>query len=183
MARSKLLFGLLMGALLAAPAAAGEPATAEKKCGHDSKDAHPNLERFKKLAGDWVSANPKEENLKGKVISRYRTTSGGSAVVETVFPGDEMEMVTVYTADGDQVALTHYCHLGNQPRMRSKNGDNKDELFFEFAGGGNLNPAKDTHMHDCHIRFVDADHIQGEWELYMDGKPAGKHAFDLIRKK
>ncbi len=92
-------------------------------------------------------------------------------------------MVTVYHPDEGQVLLTHYCCCGNQPRMRGRIGDKPDELVFEFAGGNNLDPAKDFHMHDCKIRFVDADHVHAEWESYRDGKSAGKHTFNLVRKK
>jgi hypothetical protein len=28
-----------------------------------------------------------------------------------------------------------------------------------------------------------APKIQAEWDYYVDGKPAGKHRFDLVRKK
>ena len=39
----------------------------------------------------------------------YKVTSGGSAVVETIGPGTEHEMVTVIHPDGDDLMLTHYC--------------------------------------------------------------------------
>ena len=29
------------------------------------------------------------------------------------------EMITMYHPDGDGLALTHYCMLGNQPRMKA----------------------------------------------------------------
>ena len=57
---------------------------------------------------------------KGDLVARYAVTAAGSAVVETVFPGTEHEMVTVYHADGSDLVLTHYCMEGNQPRMRAK---------------------------------------------------------------
>jgi hypothetical protein len=183
MLRFKLSLALLLGMVLLGSLAADEPAKPEKKSTPDAKDVGSSFDRLKKLAGDWQLANPKDEATRGKIVERFRLTAGGSAVVETHFPGDEHEMVTIYHRDGDQLLLTHYCHLGNQPQMRARTGDGKDELVFEFAGGSNLNPAKDAHMHNCRIRFVDADHIQGEWELYADGKSAGKHTFDLVRKK
>ena len=46
-----------------------------------------------------------------------RTTGGGSAVTETLFPGTAHEMMSVYHMDGDDLVLTHYCAGGNQPRM------------------------------------------------------------------
>jgi hypothetical protein len=183
MLRFKFALALLLGAVLLASVMAEEPAKTDKKPSPDAKSVASAFDRLKQLAGDWQLANPTDEASRGKIVERYRLTAGGSAVVETHFPGTDHEMVTVYNRDGDQILLTHYCHLGNQPQMRARLGDNKDELVFEFAGGCNINPATDKHMHSARIRFVDADHLQGEWELYVDGKPAGKHTFDLVRKK
>jgi len=176
---SKLCCGILVGTALLTPVSADEPAKSEKK----TKDVQANFERLKKLVGDWEVVDSKDEATKGKVALTYRLTAGGSAVIETVFPGSEMEMVSVYHRDGDQLVMTHYCCAGNQPRMRAKTGDSKDELVFEFTGGSNLDPAKDGHIHNGRIRFVDADHIQSEWEFYSGGKRANKHSFELVRKK
>jgi hypothetical protein len=92
-------------------------------------------------------------------------------------------MLSVYHRDGDEVAMTHFCCVGNQPRFRAKIGKNKDELIFEFVGGSNIDPAKDMHIHGGVIRFVDADHIHSEWYMYVDGKQAQTHGSDLVRKK
>jgi hypothetical protein len=163
--------------------AAGEPSHCQNKVSSGAQDVHSAFERLKKLAGDWQIAASADKGAAKSVDVRYRLTAGGSALVETLFPGGEKEMVTVYHPDGDQIALTHYCMAGNQPRMRAKVGTDPDELVFDFADGTNLNPAKDFHMHDCRIRFVDSDHLHTEWEYYKDGKAAGKHAFDLVRVK
>jgi hypothetical protein len=179
MLQSRFCFGILVGTALLSPAPAEEPAKTDKK----TKDVQANFERLKKLVGEWEVVDPKDEKSKGKVALRYRLTAGGSALIETIFPDTDMEMVSVYHRDGDQLVLTHYCCMGNQPRMRAKDGDNKDELIFEFTGGSNLDPAKDGHIHNGKIRFVDADHIQSEWEFYAGGKAANKHSFDLVRKK
>jgi hypothetical protein len=180
MSRFKFPLGLLLGTVLLASVAADEPAKPEKK---PASDAQATFERLKKLAGEWQLADPKDDASKDKTVVRYRVTAADSAVVETIFPDTAKEMVTVYTRDGDRIVLTHYCCCGNQPCMRAKTGGDKDELVFEFAGGGNLNPAKDTHMHNAKVRFVDADHLKSEWELYVDGKPSATHGFDIIRKK
>lgn len=142
------------------------------------------FERLKKLVGDWEQrAAADDDAAKGKIASQFRLTGGGSAVAETIFPGTEMEMLSVYHRDGDALLMTHYCAAGNQPRLRAKIGKDNNELIFEFVGGSNLNPAKDLHIHGGVIRFVDADHIHSEWFVYANGKPSGKHSFDLVRKK
>ncbi len=47
----------------------------------------------------------------------YRLVSGGTALEETLQPPDEPSMLTLYSADGARVALTHFCPMNNQPRM------------------------------------------------------------------
>ena len=79
-----------------------------------------NAQRFdalKKLAGEWVEVG-KDGKPTDKLVSSVRVTSAGTAVEETLFPGSDHEMVTMYHLDGDDLILTHYCSLGNQPRLR-----------------------------------------------------------------
>src|SRR5262245_61353921 len=76
------------------------------------------LEKMKKLAGTWVIAD-KDGKPTDQVASIIKVTAGGSAVHETLFPGQPHEMVSVYTVDGSDLIMTHYCVLGNQPRMKA----------------------------------------------------------------
>ena len=67
----------------------------------------PSWNSLKSLAGTWVQAG-KDGKPSDKVVSTYRVTAAGSAIVEVLFPGSEQEMVTVYHQDGDDLLLTHY---------------------------------------------------------------------------
>jgi hypothetical protein len=67
--------------------------------------------------------------------------------------------------------------------MRAKTGTGSNELVFEFAGGSNLDPAKDTHMHGFRVQIIDDNHIRSECELFAKGKLSQKHSLDLVRKK
>ena len=150
----------------------------------DKKDdgKHPGLEQFKKLAGEWVGKGMHGEKAHDVRVV-YKVTSGGSAVVETIDPGSDHEMVTVIHPDGDALLLTHYCMLGNQPHMKAmpKAGDNK--VAFEFVKATNLKSDKDMFMHNVTFTFVDKDTVKTEWTHYKDGKEAGKAVFELKRKK
>ena len=145
---------------------------------------HPGLERLKSLAGTWVEAD-KDGKPTDKVVSVVKVTAGGSAVHETFFPGGPMEMVSVYHADGADLVMTHYCVLGNQPRMKADPASAPNTIKWVFAGGTNLNPAKDMHMHGATLTFVDADHITVDGEAWDGGKPADNHCgqMKLVRKK
>jgi hypothetical protein len=149
----------------------------------DGKQAgkHAGLEQFKRLAGEWVG---KEQGKDGPAIHvKYKVTSGGSAVVETIFPGTEHEMVTVIHRDGADLLLTHYCMLGNQPHMKASGKGDGNKIAFKFVRATNLKSDKNMHMHDVTFTFVDKDTLRTEWTHYNDGKDAGKVVFDLKRKK
>ncbi len=183
MFEQKSIVGMLVATVGLIVAGAGEPGSSDKQASGATPPSVSAFERLKELAGEWQSITPKDESQKNRTVARYRVTAAGSAVQETLFPGEDKEMVTIYHRDGDQVLLTHYCCCGNQPRMRTTSCDSKNELYFEFAGGNNLDPAKDMHMHSYRVRFVDRDHIRGEWEYYQRGQSAGKHTFELARKQ
>lgn len=161
-------------------------ANGEDKHEHHAAAAPANvgLEKMKKLVGTWVQAD-KDGNPTETIVSVIKLTAGGSAVHETLFPGQEMEMVSVYTADGPDLAMTHYCMLGNQPRMKASAKSPANQLVFQFAGGGNLDPKKDKHMHAAKLTIVDADHLEIEGEGWDDGAPAKEmcHGMKLVRKK
>ena len=103
----------IQAALLLTAIAVAACATSSKKQ-HAKLAAHAGLEQFKQLAGDWVG----KEGGQAMAVN-YKVTSGGTAVVETIGAGTEHEMITVIHADGDGLALTHFCMLGNQPQMRA----------------------------------------------------------------
>jgi hypothetical protein len=143
------------------------------------------LEKMKKLAGTWVAAD-KDGKPTDQVVSIIKVTAGGSAVHETLFPGQPMEMISVYTADGSDLVLTHYCVLGNQPRMKADSKSLPNQLCFKFAGGANLDPTKDKHMHEATLTLVDDDHIELQGVAWENGGPAKDQCckgMKLVRKK
>lgn len=167
----------LICALLAVVALAQDEKPAERQ-----PASHPQLERMRQLAGEWIEAEP-EEGKQAQLISVFRVVGAGSAVAETMFPDTSHEMVTMYHLDGDALMLTHYCAAGNQPRMKTRPGGGADKIEFEFAGGTNVDEKKGMYMRSLTITFVDADTIIEEWTHYKDGKSTGQVSFKLRRKK
>jgi hypothetical protein len=139
------------------------------------------LERWKALTGEWVAAQDGPMAKKGDLVARYAVTAGGTAVVETVFPGTQHEMVTVYHADGPDIVLQHFCMEGNQPRMRAK-APAAARVEFAFDGGLNIEPAKSRHMHQAWMEFSGKDALRTEWTEIADGKPVLVVLSDLVRK-
>jgi hypothetical protein len=178
MTRRFLVCGLMLIALGAAARGDEKPGTTPAAA------PHPGLERLKKLAGTWVAAD-KDGKPTGQVVSVIKVTAGGSAVQETLFPGQPHEMVSVYHRDGADLVMTHYCCLGNQPRMKADPNSPPNQIRFLFAGGTNLDPAKDMHMHEGTLTFVDDDHIEFSGVAWAGGKPTETPCatLKLVRKK
>jgi hypothetical protein len=150
--------------------------------GQDKQAGKPSaFEQFKLLAGDWVGKGQAKDG--SDVHIRYKVTAGGSAVVETIFPGTEHEMISVIHSDGPDLLLTHYCMLGNQPQMRASGNGEGNKVEFKFVRATNLKSENDRHMHDVTFTFVDRDTLRAEWASYKDGKPAHQMAFELKRQK
>ncbi len=152
--------------------------------GKGKSATNPTFEKLKKMVGTWVEAD-KDGKPTDKVVSVVRLTASGSAIHETLFPGDPMEMISIYHLDKDDVLMTHYCMLGNQPRMKADPATPPNKIKWNFVGGTNLDPAKDAHMHGSTVTILDDDHIQIEGEAWEDGKPSQEHCatLKLVRKK
>ena len=120
-------------------------ATAAAHTAHATTAAEA-FDSIKKLQGEW--RGPAIQKGMPPSHSIFRVTAGGSAVQETIFPGTKMEMLSVYHLDKGRLLMTHYCALGNQPRMKlNTRKSTAGELVFDFDGGTNLNPRRDMHMH------------------------------------
>lgn len=180
MARRFLICGLLLLALQVATY--GDDKTQGKL---PPAPTNAGLEKMKKLAGTWVAAG-KDGKPTEQVVSIIRVTAGGSAVHETLFPGQPHEMISIYTADGPDLVMTHYCVLGNQPRMKADPKSPANQICFKFAGGSNLDPKKDKHMHEGTLTLIDDDHIEIAGVAWENGAPAKDQCcagMKLIRKK
>ncbi len=140
-----------------------------------------NFEALKKLAGDWVEIG-KDGKATDKLVSSMRVTAAGTAVEETIFPGTDHEMVTLYHLDGKDLVLTHYCMLGNQPRMRAEPSRETNQITFKFIGGTNLKSEDDQHMHEATLTIAGPDRLKAEWVACKDGKTCHRVSFDLMRK-
>ncbi len=146
--------------------------------------ANAGLEKMKKLAGTWLTAD-KDGKPTDQVASIIKVTAGGSVVHETLFPGQPQEMISVYAVDGSDLIMTHYCVLGNQPRMKADPNSSENQIVWQFAGGGNLDPKKDKHMHEATLTFVDDDHIEVKGTGWENGAPCKEMCcgLTLVRKK
>lgn len=161
---------LLASLLLAAPAvygAASEPAAIDAKAAFD---------HLRTLVGEWESKTDREV-----IHVTYELIAGGSALVEKEVV-DNKTMETIYHLDGSRLLLTHYCMLGNHPRMQARKFDPATgELAFEFLDVTNLASPGAGHMHNVKIRIVDADHLTSEWQMFEGGQLKSTENFQFTR--
>ena len=142
--------------------------------------ASPELERIKQLAGRWEGTSQEGEGEAQSAAAEYKVTSGGSAVVETLFPGTPHEMVSVYHDQHGKVAMTHYCMRGNHPELALIKASDK-ELDFSLAEGSGIDSAKEQHMHALVLTQSNANHLSQVWTCYEGGKPSKKVTISLSR--
>ena len=88
----------------------------------------------------------------------------------------------MFHVDGDRLLLTHYCDVGNQPRMAGKVSPDGKTISFDFLDAGNLLDSQPGHMQHVTFNLIDANHHTETWEFAMkDGKTMGG-VLDLKRK-
>jgi len=166
----------LAALLLAAPSLASESPAKKPSA------AQAQLEKLKTLAGTWTGKAGEVGGQSIDAVVTYKVTGAGSALVETIGPGTEHEMITVYHLDGDRLLATHYCGAGNQPTLRAVKSGAADTIAFDFLRGTNMKPA-DMHMHAVRFRLAGEDQLLSEWVSWQGGKPAGTMRFELARQK
>lgn len=174
MTRRALLVSL---ALLAAGALAGSRPAGAAGAAVEPKAA---FEKLKALAGTWQgAAGHGSPGQQASVV--YRVASGGTVVQETLFPGSPHEMISMYHLADGQLLMTHYCAMGNQPRLRLDTAASTPErLVFAFDGGTNLDPAKDGHVHSGFIEWK-GEALHADWTFWASGKESNHAVFELHR--
>ncbi len=125
------------------------------------------FEQLKALVGTWEA--PASQGV--MLTNTIRLVSNGTALEEVFQSKEDDQMVSLYTADGNRLAMTHYCAAGNQPRMETAaiTGDPKD-FDFSLTGITNLTSPSAGHMRHLSIQIVDPDHFTEKWTWRENGK-------------
>ena len=127
------------------------------------------FEQMKQLVGSWEGTMDMGKGPE-KVTANYKLTSGGSAVVETAFKGEPHEMMTVFHDDAQKkLKMTHYCMLGNQPKMTLKSME-KNKFVFDLAHDSDIDVAQEKHMHAATISLDGTDKMTQYWTKFEGGQ-------------
>jgi len=139
----------------------------------------PDFGPLASLIGEWQGKDPEGKPMNAS----YQWTGGGTSLVETMTKAQKPVMMTMYHADKGSLMLTHYCKLGNQPRMRADMPEGAARtLAFNFVDVTNLANPTDPHMRKVSFIFQDQDHFTQEWMLSKDGKELAQR-FEFSRVK
>jgi hypothetical protein len=140
-------------------------------------DAQKSFDQLKSLNGSWEGKN----SMGQSVQVSYRMTAGGSALMSEIV-GHGETMISMINFDGpNRLLLTHYCAVGNQPRMQASASPDGKTITFNFLDATNLDSPQSGHMDRVIIAMLGPDHHTEEWNFIDHGKEI-KEFFDLARK-
>jgi hypothetical protein len=140
-------------------------------------DAQKSFDQLKSLNGSWEGKN----SMGQSVQVFYRMTAGGSALMSEIV-GHGETMISMINFDGpNRLLLTHYCAVGNQPRMQASASPDGKTITFNFLDATNLDSPQSGHMDRVIIAMLGPDHHTEEWNFIDHGKEI-KEFFDLARK-
>ena len=143
------------------------------------------LVALKALAGSWAGPTYKHKDdrvwAEEDMVVTYDLTGGGSAVVETLFPGTPSEMTTVYHDDSHgNLVMTHYCNARNQPKMELVSFAN-GQLKFALAADADIDAAHEHHAHELTITLGADGSLQHDWTNHNMGEAADLRNIKLVR--
>jgi hypothetical protein len=146
---------ILLASSLALTAAAAEPIT--------PRAAFAQLQT---LAGEWEGKTEKGRALK---VS-YRLTANNTVLIETWTLGPTRESLTLYHMDNESLIATHYCPVGNQPRLRFKEGGSASLFVFEFVSATNLPKPEAAHQHRFEMELLQPNSFARSETYLENGK-------------
>jgi hypothetical protein len=140
-------------------------------------DAHKSFDQLKALAGSWEGKNSMGE----PVQVSFRLTSGGSALMSEITDHGENMISMIHFDGANRLLLTHYCSVGNQPRMQASASPDGKTITFTFLDATNLDNPQSGHMDHVVIAMISPGHHSETWTFTDHGKEM-KEVFDLTRK-
>jgi hypothetical protein len=170
MFRPRVLFALVLCVFFATVAASQEMPMAARTT--------PAFDQLKALAGHWEGTNPAGK----KVDVSYEVISNGSVLMERLHPGNEPDMITMYSLEGDRILVTHYCSMGNQPTMQTAASPAANgKLDFSFLRLAGAKSPAEGHMAALTVSMPDKNHLVQTWTFDDHGKTMTEN-FTYTRK-
>ena len=139
-----------------------------------------SFDQLKSLTGSWEG-----KNSEGKPIRvTFRDTAGGSALMSEIEGQDHEDMISMFHLDGpNRLMITHYCGVGNQPRMTASSSPDGKAITFDFLDATNLATPDAGHMQRVVFTVIDANHHTEDWTFAAAPGKELKQFFDLHRNE
>ncbi|WP_395647803.1 hypothetical protein [Terricaulis sp.] len=134
------------------------------------------FQTLKGLVGAWQGTNERGRTF----LVDYRLVAGESVLVETWTMSPTRTSMTVYHMDGDALIATHYCPLGNQPRLQYRPEISGQRLEFRFRDATNLPNERVAHEHAFWIE-INGDGTFARNETYVENGEAGSETSTFAR--
>ncbi len=140
-------------------------------------DAERGLDFLKSLKGSWVVHDDKDSPFGWE----FDTTSRDGVVTERLKVGTPTEMASMYHVDGGQLIASHFCQLGNQPRLTAVlPGEGEDLTFLCNGNLAGADSHAELHMHGVHFK-TDGDNVRIWMDMLEDGEVAFVTSYTLSR--
>ena len=134
---------------------------------HPTARTTPAFDQLKALVGHWEGTTP--DGKKGQAT--YELISNGSVVMERLSPGNEPDMITMYSLEGDRILVTHYCSAGNRPTMQTAASPAANgKLDFTFLRLAGAKTPDEGHMVSLSVSMPDKNHLVEIWTFDDHGK-------------
>jgi hypothetical protein len=145
---------------------------------HAQTDAQKAFATIKSMPGTWEG-----KTADGRPLQvTFKTVSGGSAVMSEILGQGPEDMISMFNMDGDnKLLLTHYCGVGNQPRMQAGVSPDGKTFTFNYVDATNLASPDAGHMQSMVLTLLDDNHHTENW-IFIDHGKEMKEFFDLHRK-
>lgn len=146
-------------------------------------EAQKSFDKLKSLAGSWTGTYDGTP-----IYVSIRVTSTGNAIMHEMTgaekaDADENHPLSVFYLEGDRLLLTHYCDVGNRPRMVGKTSPDGKTVEFDFLDMADYSSAQGSHMDHAVFTMLDPNHHTEEWTAEREGKPPIVGHLDLHRTK
>ena len=106
------------------------------------------------LPGDWSGTRPN-----GAIVEvSYRLAAKRSVLAESWTLGPAVDALTLYHLDGERLIASHFCPLGNQPRLQMI-GMTEHRFDFAFFDATGLDEGA-AHQHSFWIDIISTDRFE-----------------------
>jgi hypothetical protein len=140
-------------------------------------DAQKAFAAIKAMPGTWEGKGEDGQPLQ---VS-FKVVSGGTAVMSEIQSDHAHDMVSLFNMDGSRLLLTHYCSMGNQPRMQASVSPDGKTFTFNYVDATNLASPDAGHIQKMVLTLVDENHHTENWTFVDHGKEVNRF-FDLHRQ-